>query len=116
MPLPAYLTEQPKTNPTTIIARQIRNLGIDVDIVRTGATLTVQGIELDPDNSEYVDRAIRLLSNYADANRLSTDAIVYPVQANVIERYIAHGFEIHLEPQDEDEEGAHTLLRRIARQ
>jgi ATP phosphoribosyltransferase len=114
MPLPAYLTETPSTNPTSVLARQVRNLGLEVDLVRTGSTLTIRGLEVFGNESE-VNRALRLITNHADANNLSLDAIVYPVQGNIISRYEAAGFLVHVTPSDDGDEDAYTLLRRAAR-
>lgn len=115
MPLPAYITEQPKSNPTDVVARQINNLGLNPELHRCGSTLTVRGIEYDGENGDAVMRAIKLINRHADAYRLSTDVIVYPVQGNVIDYYLKAGFEIHVDTSEEDDEDPHTLLRRITR-
>lgn len=116
MPLPAYLTNQPTANPTDIVARQIERLGLDATVTRAGSTITIRDLELSPDNGDRIDRALRLITSHADAHRLAADAIVYPVQGNVIEKYLAAGFLIHVEPSNDDDEDAHTLLHRTARQ
>ncbi len=114
MPLPKYLLEQPNTNPTEVVCRQIQNMGLEAEITRTGSTVTVHNLEIDPNDNSLADRAIRLLVNHADANTLSIDAIVLPVQGNIICHLEAVGFTIHAEAANDDE-GAHTLLRRSAR-
>jgi hypothetical protein len=116
MGLPAYLLEQPKTNPTDVLARQIRNLGLDVELTRNGKTLTVRNLELlGNENESDVLKAIRLIATHADLNKLSVDAIVYPIQDNVISRYETAGFLIHVMPSDDADEDAYTLLRRPVR-
>lgn len=114
MPLPAYMTAQPTTNPVDIVARQIESLGQCPELERRGSTLSLRGIEYDGANAEAVTRAIRLITRLADTNHLSTDAVVYPVQGNVIDFYLAAGFEIHVD-NSEDDMDPHTLLRRPAR-
>lgn len=118
MPLPAYITAPVTAMPSDIVARQIDNLGVGIEISRTGNTIAICGLETgDTENQNcLVTRSINLLVNHADAMRLVLDAVVYPVQANIIDFYLKAGFQIHSSPVDEDDEGAHTLLRRMPRQ
>lgn len=115
MPLPAYMTEAPKINPTDVLTRQIRNIGLEVDLIRAGNTLTLKGIECTGDNDDAIARALKLLASHADSNHLSIDAIVYPVQGAMIARYERAGFMVHTTPSDLDDPEAYTLLRRAAR-
>ncbi|WP_162815069.1 hypothetical protein [Erythrobacter aureus] len=114
MALPQYLLDNPTTNPTDVVRKQIENMGLEAEITRTGSTVTVRNLEIDPSDSSLAHRAIKLLVNHADANTLCIDAIVLPVQGNIISHYEAAGFIIHAEAANDDE-GAHTLLRRSAR-
>lgn len=113
MPLPAYLLAQPSTNPTDVVRRQIQNMGVDAEIERSGSTITVRDFDVAPNEQDLAERAIRLLINHADANTLSIDAVVLPVHGNIIRQYQAAGFTIHVDASNDDE-GAHTLLRRCA--
>lgn len=115
MALPAYLLEQPKTNPTDILIRQIRNLGIDADVARHGQTLTIRALELTDENAEAVDRALRLISTHADTNKLTVDAVIHPIEENVISRYLTAGFIIHHQADGEHGEEVCTLMRRAIR-
>ena len=115
MPLPAYLLATPTTNPTQIFVRKVKDLGVEIDVIRSGQTLTVRNLELSSDNAPQIRRAIQMLVTHADLHTLSIDAIVYPIQGNIISRYEAAGFLIHLQPEDESDEDAYTLLRRAAR-
>lgn len=112
MPLPAYMTAQPKIDPTLVLNRQIRSLGLDVELTRHGQTLTIRDLELNGQNLSQVKRAISLLVLYADLNQINLDAIVYTVQGNVISNFLEAGFLIHMQPMDDEERGAHTLLHR----
>src|SRR3546814_20953560 len=87
MALPAYILEQPKTNPTDILIRQIKNLGIGAEIARHGKTLTVRGLELTDENEQAITRALRLISTPADSNRLTVAAVIYPIDGNRNSRY-----------------------------
>jgi selenocysteine-specific translation elongation factor len=115
MPLPAYLLEQPKTNPTDVLIRQIQNLGVDAEIARHGQTITIRDLELTEDNEDAISRALRLLETHADTNRLTVDAVVHPIQENVISRYLAAGFIVHHQADGEHGEEICTLLRRAIR-
>lgn len=115
MALPAYLLEQPKTNPTDILIRQIKNLGIGAEIARHGKTLTVRGLELTDENEQAITRALRLISTHADSNGLTVDAVIYPIEENIISRYLTAGFIVHHQADGEHGEDICTLMRRAIR-
>lgn len=115
MALPAYLLEQPKTNPTDILIRQIRNLDLTPEIVRHGQTITISNLELSDSNEAEISRALRLIATHADTNRLTVDAVVLPIQENIIQRYLDAGFTIHVQASDDYDLEEHTLLRRAIR-
>lgn len=115
MALPAYLLEQPKTNPTDVLIRQIQSLGLDAEIIRHGPTITIRNLELTETNEDQINRALRLIATHADTNRLAVDAIVQPIQENIISRYQAAGFLVHVQANDDCDDDANTLLRRAIR-
>lgn len=115
MPLPLYLTEPPSLPAATILTQRLRALGLPVHLTRTGNTLTIRNLEVSDRNDQEVRRGIEILAHHADANGLSLEAYVYPVQANMISRYEDAGFIVHFQPPHDDGEDAYTLLRRSAR-
>jgi hypothetical protein len=115
MALPAYLLEQPKTNPTDILLRQIKNLGIGADVARHGKTLTIRALELTDENDDAITRALRLISTHADTNGLTVDAVIHPIEENVISRYLTAGFIVHHQADGEHGEEICTLMRRAIR-
>ncbi|QAY80479.1 hypothetical protein [Sphingosinicella sp. BN140058] len=114
MPLPAYITAPITAQPTDVLTRQIQALGVEIDLTRSGATLTVRNLDVSGDNDDLIRRALRLLTLHADANGLSIDATAYPVQENIVSRYEAAGFLVQM-LADEADDDSYTLLRRAAR-
>jgi hypothetical protein len=113
MPLPAYMTQQPKTEPVEVLARRISNLSQSGTIVRAGQTITVRALDCaTPD--EY-RRAIRMMCEQADAMRYSVEANVPSVLGDSVKHFEHAGFQIAHETGSDDEDGAHFVLRRRAR-
>src|SRR3546814_16328970 len=113
--LPAYPLEPPKTNPTDILLRQIKNRGMGAAIARHVKTLTVRGLELTDENEQAITLALRLISTHADSNGLTVDAVIYPIEENIISRYLTASFIVHHQADGEHGEDICTLMRRAIR-
>lgn len=113
MPLPAYMTQQPTTDPIDVLTRRIGGITQNSDIGRVGQTITSRA--LDCDDVDSYRRVIRLMCEQADTLRYSVEAHVPSVLADSVKHYEAAGFTIAYEAGPEDMDGAHFLLRRRAK-
>ena len=73
----------------------------------------IDGIATDLEDSD-VDRAIGMACQHADGYRLTLQARIPSVDANVVTTFEDRGFHIVAEADDDDEQGAHYVLRRAA--
>src|SRR3546814_19137577 len=78
-------------------------------------TLTVRGLELTDENEQAITRALRLISTHADSNGLTVDAVIYPIEENIISRYLTAGFIVHHQADGEHGEAICPLIRLAQR-
>lgn len=113
MPLPAYLTQNPEITPLKALENRLRRLGKNVTLVRQGCVVHLDGIATDIE-TENVDRAISIACQHADGYRLTLQARIPSIDANVVPSFENRGFQIVAEADENDEHGAHYVLRRAA--
>lgn len=114
MPLPSYLLEQPQLDATDAVGRRIQRLGVDAVIERRGTTLTLRRLDPFAASGEAIAKAIRILCEHADAARFSIEVKVPEIFSSLVSILTPRGFRIAALAGDDDEAGAHYLLRRSA--
>lgn len=113
MPLPAYMTQNPEVTPLKALENRLRRLGKNVSLIRQGCVVHIDGIATDAENGD-VDRAIGIACQHADGYRLTLQARIPSIDANVVPSFESRGFQIVAEADEDDEQGAHYVLRRAA--
>ncbi len=116
MPIPAHYLEQPRISPTAALVRRIKNIGLDVELGRSGSTLSMRNLDPETASADEIKRAIRLVCEHADASRYTIEALVPAIFGSSVTQYEELGFRIVNQADEEDEDGAHFLLRRSPRQ
>lgn len=115
MPLPKYLLEQPSTNPLESISRRILSFGVSASLQRRGTTVVIRNLDHGDTDHNAMRRAMRIITEHADASKLTCEAFVPSVMAATVADYEANGFHVVLQADEEDEDGAHVVLRRATR-
>lgn len=113
MPLPAYMLQQPQTNPIDTVARRVAAHGVDMQITRKGKTILVRN--MDAPTIEAAQTALRIVCEYADLNFMVIDAHVPSVLGHLDAAYLANGFLVGFEVEEDDEQGRHHVMRRKPR-
>lgn len=113
MPLPAYMLQQPETNPIETLSRRVANRGVDMNLQRKGNTLFVRNMDA-PTIAEAAT-ALRILTEYADLHFLVIDAHVPSVLGHLDGAYVSNGFLVGFEADEDDEHGRHHVMRRKPR-
>jgi predicted GNAT family N-acyltransferase len=116
MGLPAYMLEQPKTNPIESIAGRMERLGVPVELNRLGAMITMRNLDGEEAGHDVTRKAIRMVCEHADASRVTIEAFIPSVLAGCVGDYESCGFHVVLHADEEDMAGAHYVMRRAARQ
>lgn len=113
MPLPAYMLQQPQTNPIDTLARRVSAHGVEMQITRKGRTILVRN--MDAPSNEAAAKALRIVAEYADMHFLVIDAHVPSVLGHLDPAYVANGFLVGFEAEDDEEHGTHHVMRRKPR-
>lgn len=113
MPLPAYLTENPEITPLKALENRLKRLGRNVSLKRQGCVVHIDSIATDLQR-ENVGKAIGMACQHADGHRLTLQAKIPTVNANVVTDFEERGFCVVAEADEDDEQGAHYVLRRAA--
>ena len=113
MPLPTYMTEQPRIDPVAVLARRIGSFSHAGKIARTGSTIVLQALDC-TDAADY-RRAIRMACDQADSAAWTVEATVPSVLGDSVKHFEAAGFRLIHETDDQDAGGEHVVLRRTAR-
>ena len=115
MPLPAHMLANP-TSPMDAVCSRIRRLGVDAEISRQGNTILIRNLEHPDGDHSVVRRALGIVNDFADTNRLTAEAFVPYVLENFMTDFEAVGFYLVHQVDEESEAGPHVLLRRAPRQ
>lgn len=113
MPLPAYMTQQPSTDPVAVLFRRVLNVAQSGEFGRVGQTLTVKA--LDCETPESYRKAIRMMCEQADDMRYSVEAMVPSVLADSVKHFETAGFHIAHETSADEDSGTQYVVRRRAR-
>ena len=113
MPLPSYMTENPKITPLQALENRLRRMGREVSLKRQGCVVHLDGIAQDSQDAQ-ISRVLGIACQHADGMRLTLQAKIAAVDANVVPDFEQCGFRIVAETDEDDLEGAHYVLRRAA--
>jgi hypothetical protein len=107
------MLQQPKTDPIDTLARRIAAHGVDMQITRKGRTIFVRN--MDAPSTQDATRALKIVSDYADLHFLVIDAHVPSVLGHLDAAYVANGFLVGFEAEEDEEHGRHHVMRRKPR-